>query len=159
MTRLLVLTLGPPLLACAVYALSFSSSRRHAAATETPRVDPAPIRVPAADDGLDRACREVADKLLADLPDSCRVVIRPPFVLAGDISESALDRLHAETVRPVTDALWRSYFDRRPDLPVIIVALENEAGYRAAAARLDGYEPLAYAGYTQRGQRRIVCNL
>ena len=55
--------------------------------------------------------------------------------------------------------MWRSFFDHKPDKPVTIVALSSQVSYGAAAAELDGYEPLAYAGYTQRGQRRIVMNL
>src|SRR5205823_514794 len=69
------------------------------------------------------------------------------------------DRLYRETILPVTAALWRSYFDKKPDQPVTIVALAGAAGYHSAAASLDGYAPLAYAGYTQRGRRRIVMNL
>jgi hypothetical protein len=59
----------------------------------------------------------------------------------------------------VTEALWRCFFDRRPDQPVLVVALSTEQSYRAAALRLDGYEPVAYSGYTQRAERRIVVNV
>jgi hypothetical protein len=79
--------------------------------------------------------------------------------LAGDLSEDELDRLFREAILPVTAALWRSYYDRKPDKPVTIVALASEASYRAAASSLDDYEPLAYAGYTKRDRRRIVFNL
>ena len=162
LTRLSVLTLGPPILVGAVYALSFPSSK--------PDYGPRTARAAAGavartavrgenDDPLERACRMAADEILPQLPPSCRAIVRAPFVLAGDLPDAELDRLHREAVLPVTAALWRSFFDRKPDGPVTIVALGSEAAYRAAAVKLDGYEPLAYAGYTQRGRRRIVLNL
>jgi hypothetical protein len=160
--RLLVLTLGPPVLVGAVYALSFPASRgdnfvqrgqRIAAEVESARILADPK------DALTRACRLTADELLPNLPASCRVLVRSPFVLAGDLPDAELDRLYRETVIPVTAAQWRSYFDKKPDQPVTIVVLASEAGFHSAAASLDGYEPLAYAGYTQRGRRRIVLNL
>jgi hypothetical protein len=162
LTRLLVLTLGPPVLVSAMYVLSFSSlKRQHAAPTgdgtgEMRRS----FRIPAeGQDALTRACQATAKELSPALPSSFRLIIRPPFVLAGDLPDNELDRLHRDIVRPVAAALWRSYFDRKPDQPVTIVALAGESSYRAAAANLDGYEPTAYAGYTQRGRRRIVFNL
>ncbi|MGE5194865.1 MAG: hypothetical protein ACM3U2_20425 [Deltaproteobacteria bacterium] len=162
MTRLWVLTLGPPILVGAVYALSFPSSKGDHA-VRTSRLVAAGARSPriGADDHdpLTRACHEAADELAPQLPPSCRVIVRTPFVLAGDLPEAELDRLHCETVLPVTAALWRSYFDKKPDAPVTIVALGTEERYRAAAESLDGYEPLAYSGYAQRGRRRIVLNL
>jgi hypothetical protein len=143
----------------AVYTLSFPSSRKPLAEKETRRINAGTGRPAAGDEGLERACQAAAAELLADLPASSHVLVRAPFVLAGDFSESELDRLYVDTVRPVTLALWRAFFDKHPDRPVTIVALGSEASYQAAAARLDGYEPRAYAGYTQRGQRRIVLNL
>ena len=161
-TRLLVLTLGPPVLVSAIYALTFSPLR----------VQPGAPRIRVGADarqsfrdhtggrtGLTRECERVADQLAPDLPSSCVAIVRPPFVIVGNLSEVRLDRLHRETVQPVASALWRSYFDRKPDRPVTIVALADETSYRAAAASLDGYEPTAYAGYTQRGRGRIVFNM
>jgi len=161
-TRLLALTAGPPVLVGAAYALSFPSPHgdhaehvRHVA-----RVDVSAGRARADEkSALAKACATAAGELAQNLPANCRVIVRPPFVLAGDLAGEELDRLHREAVRPVTAALWRSFFDRQPDEPVTIVVLRDEASYHTAALSLDGYEPLAYAGYTQRGKRRIVCNL
>jgi hypothetical protein len=163
LTRLSVLTLGPPILVGAVYALSFPSSKPDsspgAARVMVGNVLRAPLPSENDDEPLTRACHTAAAELLSQLPPSCRAVVHTPFVLAGDLPEAELDRLYREAVLPITAALWRTFFDRKPDGPVTIVALGTEAAYRAAAAQLDGYEPLAYAGYTQRGRRRIVLNL
>jgi hypothetical protein len=161
LTRLFVLTLGPPILVGAIYALSFPSAKPERAA-KARRVIPVESRsagIHDEQDALTRTCRAAADELLPQLALSCRAIVRTPFVIAGDLAEAELDRLHGETVLPVSAALWRAYFDTKPDEPVTIVVLGSEAGYRAAAAALDGYEPRAYAGYTQRSRRRIVLNL
>jgi hypothetical protein len=161
-TRLLVLILGPPALVSAIYALTFSPLRgqpgvpRNRIGVDTKRSSRDHT---GEQSGLARECERVADEIAPDLPPSCLVIVRPPFVLVGNLSETQLDRLYRESIQPVASALWRSYFDRKPDQPVTIVALADESSYRAAAASLDGYEPTAYSGYTQRGRRRIVFNL
>lgn len=154
--------MGPPVLVGATYFLSFSAPDR-ANALMAARVTEAEAR--AAQNGardlesLTQSCAQVAEDLLPNLPKSSRALIRPPFVLAGDLSENDLDGLYRQTVLPVTRALWRSFYDRKPNEPVVIVALAGEASYHSAAATLDGYEPLDYSGYTRRGERRIVLNL
>ena len=146
----------------AVYALCFPAAARElpAAISERFEAEARSARERAGrDDALSSACTASARELLPSLPSGCRLIIRPPYVIAGDVSETELDRLYSETVLPVTSALWRSFFDQKPDKPVTIVALSSQTSYGTAAADLDGYEPLAYAGYTQRDQRRIVVNL
>jgi hypothetical protein len=146
----------------AVYALCFPAPAREQIAATAERFE-AEVRAArqraGQDEALTEACTSSARELLPGLSAGCRLIIRPPFVIAGDYSEADLDKLYREIVLPVTSALWRSYFDRKPDKPVTIVTLSSQASYGAAAAELDGYEPLGYAGYTQRGQRRIVVNL
>ena len=157
-----MLTLGPPALVGGVYALCFPAQIRQIPVWGS--VAAADAVQGAGAGGLDAAtltpaCNMAADELLKKLPATCRILVRPPFVLAGDFSEAELDRLYRDAVLPVTRALWRSYFDHKPDAPVTIVVLRSEESYHAAAAALDGYEPVAYAGYTQRGKRRVVLNL
>jgi hypothetical protein len=162
LTRLIVLTAGPPLLVGAAYALSFPSPKKLQSVRIADLVEAKVRQLPALagrHDALGEACAAAADELLPHLPSTSRVIVRPPFVMAGDLSEEELDRLYREAVLPMTEALWRSYYDRKPDKPVTIIALAGEASYHAAAASLDDYEPLAYAGYTQRHRRRIVFNL
>lgn len=159
--RLFVLALGPPLLIGGAYALSHPGANRQQVefAARVVQAETRTARYRASEhESLTRSCTLAADELGGRLPDDCTVLVRTPFVIAGDSSESELDRLYATAIQPVTEALWRTYFDQRPDRPVVIVALRNETSYRNVARILDGYEPSAYAGYTQRGQRRIVLN-
>jgi len=162
LTRLLVLTVGPPVLVSAIYALTFGPPK-HDRGAPAEHVGGAPLHFRegpgSSSDALARACDAAAADLSPELSAEFHVIVRPPFVLAGDLREDDLDDLHRQAVGPVATALWRSYFDRRPDQPVTIVALAGESSYRAVAASLDGYDPSAYAGYTQRGKRRIVFNM
>jgi hypothetical protein len=160
-TRLLILALGPLALIGAAYAISRPEAGRSRIEFSA-RIAQAEKRAARAraneHDVLTEACRVAAAELRSRLPSEYNCLIRTPFVLAGDFSESELDDLDRRAVRPVAEALWRTYFDRRPDQPITIVALRNEDSYRVAARNLDAYEPSAYAGYTQRGERRIVFN-
>jgi hypothetical protein len=159
--RLLLLIAGPLLLVGGAYVLSFPAPNR-AQAEFAARNSQARQRLLQARSieasALGEACVATARELQARLPGTCVTIVRPPCILAGDFGEAELDRLNRESVVPVMEALWRMYFDRRPDQPIVIVALSNETTYRAVARGLDGYEPTAYAGYTQRAQRRLVFN-
>lgn len=159
--RLLLLTAGPLLLVGGAYVLSYPAPNRaqaeFAARTSQARQRLARARSSAAST-LGQACEAAAAELRKRLPDPCTTIVRAPCVLAGDFDETELDRLFHDSVEPVMEALWRAYFDRRPDQPIVIVALSNEKTYRAIARDLDGYEPTAYAGYTQRSRRRLVFN-
>lgn len=108
---------------------------------------------------LTDACRVAAAEIVPRLPQSCRAIVREPFVLAGDFEVERLDKFHNEALVPLMRALWLAYFDRRPDRPIVLVLLSGEQSYRDAAEKLDRYVPLAYAGYYQRSERRIVLNL
>jgi hypothetical protein len=105
---------------------------------------------------LAQACAQTANEWSARLPGHCKFLVRPPFVLGGDLTTEEYDRMHREVVRPVAEALWRAFFDRRPDQPITILATSGQTVFRDLALRLDGYRPGSYAGYTQRGERRIV---
>ncbi|MGQ0636530.1 MAG: hypothetical protein ACT4QC_18100 [Planctomycetaceae bacterium] len=159
--RTLILLLGPVVLIGTSYALSRPTTRgpEPALGAHLTPAESLAARSRATDaNALARACSDAASALLPELPPGCRAALHPPFVLTGTFSSEQLSRLHDETVRPITEALWRSYFDRRPDQPVVIVAARNELEYFEFARRLDGYDPAAYAGYTQRSRRRIVFN-
>jgi len=160
--RLFVLALGPPLIVGAVYLASFPSapSGAEALASRLSQIESHAARARrAARDELTGACELAAGEVLRSLPSNCAAVVHSPFVLAGDLSAAELERLHREAVAPIAEAFWRAFFDNRPDRPVTIVVLSNEGSYETVAANLDGYEPSAYAGYTQRNERRIVLNL
>ena len=98
----------------AVYALCFPAPAREQtlAIAERFEAEARSARERAGqDEALTDACTSSARELLPGLPAGCRLIIRPPFIIAGDVAESDLERLYRETVLPVTSALWRSFFD------------------------------------------------
>lgn len=163
--RLGILTLGPLGLIASSYALtlSHSASENRAAAAFTVQVEEAAARSAKAQANeqviLSEACTLAAQELLPRLPGGCHTLIRAPFVLAGDMSVDELEAVHRDAILPVASALWRSYFDRQPDQPILLVLMRSEESFNAAAQQLDGYEPRSYSGYYHRAERRVVVNL
>lgn len=161
-SRKFILILGPPLLIAGSYFLAFPQSSRESVEFAA-RVVEAEARSAHARKNeqivLSEACVQAERVLQSRLPETCRTFVRVPFVFAGDLAEEEFERVYSQSVLPVSRALWRCYFDRVPDQPVILVLLKGEAAYRSVATSLDGYEPLAYSGYTQRSERRVVLNV
>jgi hypothetical protein len=87
------------------------------------------------------------------------VIIRPPCVLGGNLSEAALDRHYADTIVPTARALFVSYVDREPTQPITLLLFAGDAAYRQHAQRLDGRHTVNYHGYYLREQRRALLNV
>lgn len=116
-----------------------------------------PPVVPA--ESLSELCRERAERLRRQLDPPCAVVVRPPWVLAGDLAEAELQGKFAETVQRVCDALVAGYFRRLPDRPVTILMFGTEATYRQAAEQLFFDRGVSRFGYYKPGRRTVLVNL
>jgi hypothetical protein len=112
-----------------------------------------------ASDSINVACDQRARQLAKYLERDCRVIVRPPFVLAGDHSEKSLDQHYRNTILPTARALELAYFDFDPSEPITILLYSNEKSYLAASQRLDGRNTVNYYGYYIRTDRRIVLNV
>lgn len=160
--RLCVLILGPLPLVAFSYAMSVPGADPQEVEFAT-RVAAADARSAKASTDerviLTEACSQALAELQPKLPANCRGIVRIPFVIAGDYTTEQLEKLHSQALVPMTQALWRAYFDRRPDQPIIIVVLHDDATYHDVAQRLDQHESTSYAGYYQRTERRMVLNL
>lgn len=108
---------------------------------------------------LEEACRQTASRLAPSLGADCRLLVRAPYVLGGDLPEAALERHLSETILPTARALSTLYFDRQPDQPIVLLLFSTESSYRQHAEKLDGRERPNYSGYYQRSDRRIVLNI
>lgn len=157
--RLAVLTLGPVAILFASYGLSQPLgdpeqaaflARVQAAETRSARIEAASA------DQLNSACRRTEQALRDKFPDGFVTLVRPPFVIAGDIEPDRLAALHDNALHPTARALWRTYCDRTPDGPVTVVVLATDERYRQIARDLDGYDVTSYAAYYNREARRIV---
>lgn len=159
--RVLILTLGPIGLVGASYWLSLAASSSGKASSLPPasplaeqRIDGQPDQ-----DRLELACHERAAAVRTRLVATCRVLVRSPFVIGGDLPESELERIYREVVIPTARALSIDYFDRPPNEPVVLLMFSSEPVYRKHAARLDARDTAAYYGYYWRPERRIMLNL
>jgi hypothetical protein len=158
--RLLTLTVGPVVLVAASYWLALPGTLRGVVGTQAPTAgQAAAAEVPVAAVDLVEACRDVARGLAARLGGGCRMVVRPPYVLAGDLDEAALAVWHDRLIVPIAAYLRREYFDREPEQPIAVVLCSGDAAYREFARRLDGRTSPLWYGYYQRNERRLVVNI
>lgn len=162
MRRVLLIT-GPFVLVACCYAATYTTARdeqrRHdeqlAAVARVADQDRARVEQSLAEQCA-AVARSLAEQTAGELPTS---LIRPPFVLVSDAPVDRMQALLDETIRPLSSALWRAYFDVTPKSPIALVLLSNESSYRRLARQLDGYDPISYDGYYQKTRRRLVLNL
>lgn len=114
---------------------------------------------PASRRRLTVTCDERARQLASHLSPNDRIIVRPPFVIGGNLSEAELDHYYSKTVLPTKRALDLVYFDKVPELPVTLLLYSNESAYREAARTLDRRNAANYYGYYIRTDRRIVVNI
>lgn len=104
-------------------------------------------------------CRERADRLPRQLARPCSTIVRPPFVLASDLSEAELQAKWQGVLQPACDTLLARYFRQLPSRPVVILMLATEAGYREAAEQLFFDRDVSRFGYYKPGRQTVLVNL
>ncbi|MGE3314748.1 MAG: hypothetical protein AB7O26_06485 [Planctomycetaceae bacterium] len=107
---------------------------------------------------LDDKCFRRGTAISEKLGEGCRILVRTPFVLAGDLREAELERHYRETILTTARALFVSYFDTEPHEPITILICSADESYQKYAQLLDGNPRVAYSGYYERGDRRVVIN-
>ncbi len=108
---------------------------------------------------LTAACRETAERWRAALGDNCHAISRPPFVLAGDLSDEQLARWNHDTVAPAARAMKNCYFRVAPTAPITVLLFGNEASYNDQAARLFNERDISVYGYYKPERRTLVLNI
>jgi hypothetical protein len=128
--------------------------------TESARVPPETgAAAPAESRELEDACRDEAEDLGGRLGDDCQVIVRPPFVLAGDLSEAGLSRWYDRTIHPASQAMNASYFSVQPDEVITILLFSGEEPYNRYAKSLFGDEEVSVYGYFKPASRTLVMNI
>jgi hypothetical protein len=107
--------------------------------------------------GLVEACEAKAAAVRAQ--HGVKAIVRTPFVVAGDVSESQLASYAQWSVVRPAEAMWTAYFDKKPAHPITIFLFAGGENYKQYARRdyPDGDEP--YFGYYQPSDRRMVMNI
>jgi len=111
------------------------------------------------DEILDAACQRRGDRIAARLGNGCRHVVRTPFVIAGDLTTKELQEWHDGTIEPAAHALWKNYFETRPDEPIVVLLFDREESYNHYARTLFGDEGISVFGYYKPRQRTLVMNI
>lgn len=108
---------------------------------------------------LERACQNIVEQLRPRLGSECQILVRAPFVLAGDINREALDGWYTRTIGPASRAMARAYFPTLPDQPITVLLFSGEERYAHYARELFGEEGISIYGYYKRGSRVLVMNI
>jgi hypothetical protein len=115
---------------------------------------------------LENQCKQKAQRLRSQLgrgavgrPTTFHVIVRTPFVIAGDLEPADLQRIYQETIRPAAGAMHGEYFTRRPTEPVSMLLLSDEVTYRGCARALFGQTRTPVYGYYKPSLRTVVINL
>jgi len=108
---------------------------------------------------LAAACAERGEDMKRQLGDDCSVIVRPPFVVAGDATTETLDVWYKQTIAPAAQGMAKSYFKIAPDEPITILLFANETSYNHYAKRLFGDEGISIYGYYRRHLRTLVMNI
>jgi hypothetical protein len=108
---------------------------------------------------LAEALRRKAALLARELGDDCAVVVRSPFVIAGDMTKARLDRWHRDTIAPAAEALANLYFDVPPSQPITVLLFTGEESYNRFAKQLYGDENVSVYGYYKPDKRTLVMNI
>ncbi len=111
------------------------------------------------DEHLGAACRLAADQLVPRLGPECHTIVRPPFVLAGDLEIDELDAWHRETIAPAMRAMARELLDTPPSEPITVLLLASEPSYNHYAEKLFGDRAVSIYGYYKPGSRTLVMNI
>ncbi len=104
-------------------------------------------------------CQRVAQRLRDELGDRGDVVVRSPFVLAGDDTAQALSVRYEKQIEPLERAMRVSYFETVPDRPITFLLCVHTASYRELARHLFADEPVSKWGYYKPGRRTVIVNL
>jgi len=118
---------------------------------------PAAPRYPSA--ALVDACRKRADAISEKLDRSFKVVVRPPFVVAGNMPPDRLQLMVRGSVVKPAQAMWAAYFTARPDKAITVLLFADDKSYRTWAERLYGDGRLPHFGYYKPTERTLVMNI
>jgi hypothetical protein len=172
-SRLIVLVVGPPLIVLASRALTewwrpggsgeFRGNHVLNAAEPLPRgaatdeVAAEKARVEA--EVLAKRSQYTADALRARLGDDCSLIVRSPFVVAGDMTEKQLQTWYDQTIAPAARAMAYSYFKKPPTEPITVLLFSKEEPYDHYAKKLFNDEKVSVYGYYKPDKKTLVMNI
>lgn len=115
-----------------------------------PGTNKTPATSPALQPSMDQQCQQLVDKwhpLI--LHGKLQVMVRPPFVVAGDCSDVRMRDLLDHTILGSQRAFNAMYFHKEPSRPILILLYVAESNYRYAAANFLGDTDVSPYGYSR----------
>jgi hypothetical protein len=122
-----------------------------------PATAPAPTTYPS--DQLVAACQKTAGELRTRLDKTFLVSVSPPFVVGGNLSPEELDGFIRHTIVKAADAMWASYFQKKPDDAITVLLFRDESTYRSWAKKLYDDRDVAFYGYYKTGSHVLLMNI
>jgi hypothetical protein len=105
------------------------------------------------------AWKEAEAKLRGRVPAQFTIVRADPFLVTGDIEAPALRGLVDHTVRPCAEALYREFFQKRPEFIITIFLFKDDESYRSWSRKLFAQEPTTKFGYYLAGEQALLMNI
>ena len=152
-------------LAAAVIAFAFSAvgrSRPTAATSRTATTTTAtsasrPATYPSK--RLIRAADDAAKAMLARLDGTFHAVVRPPFVVIGNLPARRVREMTRGSVVSPARAMWKRYFRRKPTRVITVLLFRDAKTYRHWAKKLYNNRKPPHFGYYRPGDRTMVMNI
>lgn len=104
-------------------------------------------------------CEQTAAKLRPRLGNDCALVVRAPYVIAGDMPERELVDWHDKTIAAAARALTKFYFQKVPNAPITVLLFTNEKSYDHYTKHLFNEEGISVYGYYKADGRTLVMNV
>lgn len=173
--RWLVMVLAPAPIVAGSIAVSNLARSERAEAPATNDVLPAPAAPrdvqlvtfleesaatsPVDDEKLRSACAARGFAIREQLGEQCNVIVEPPFVIAGDLSQQQLERWHEQTIQPAAKAMAHRYFRTPPSEPVTVLLFNGRDCYEHFAEKLYRDRGISIYGYYKPRERTLVMNI
>ena len=95
--------------------------------------------------------RELGDSFIVE---KCR-----PFVIAGKITPDQFRRYRRFTVAQCRDALWKDFFEKRPDCVIRVYLFHGKEDYHKYTRQLFAEKPISPYGYYVPADERLVMDI
>lgn len=108
---------------------------------------------------LRKSCVQTARQTRAALGNKFNLIVKAPYVIAGDLPQNKLQDWCDDTVYAASEALWHMFFTQRPQKPIRILLLSGDASYRKTARQLYGDTKVSHFGYYRSQDRTMIMNI
>lgn len=81
------------------------------------------------------------------------------FVVAANITRTELKRFQQETIDKCAQALWKDFFDKKPEGPIRVYLFRDKQSYEAWVPKLAGFAPRTPFGFYLPQKQALMMNI